>query len=86
MADSRRFTILAGISLLLVFIIFSGCAPLKTSTKPSEKLEPAVASRIRPRNLSTTTLKMFWFLQNSRWITKGLLFIMPMTLQPVSWY
>jgi hypothetical protein len=29
-------------------MIFSGCAPLKTSTKPSEKLEPAVSKQDKP--------------------------------------
>ena len=38
MADLRKFRILVGISgLLIVFMIFFGCVPAKTSTKSSEK-------------------------------------------------
>ncbi len=49
MADSRRFRILVGISaLLLVFTIFLGCARLKTSTKTSKRLEPAVSKQDKP--------------------------------------
>ena len=45
MSDSRQFGIVAGISLLLVFMIFFGCAPSKTITKTSEKIEPAASKQ-----------------------------------------
>lgn len=44
MENLRRFRILAGIAaLLIVFSIFLGCARLKTSTKRSERPEPAAS-------------------------------------------
>ena len=46
MANLRRFRILAGSSALLcVFMIFLGCARLKTSTTGSEKPEPTATEQ-----------------------------------------